>query len=498
MKYKRLIVLLSLITSLFISQDFSSQILYKIDYETIVGSGINTPFWLISNRNGIASLDNKNGYIHIGILKNLDIKKRFDYEYGVDIIETKNYSSKFILQQAYLDLKYEKIKITFGSKEEKSQLKNQALSTGGLSWSGNARPIPNIRFSIPKFISFPWLLNNRLQIKGSLAYGWFTDNKYQKSKIDITHSSPINFYNTNVLYHHKDAFFKYNFDKTWSCIIGIEIEAQFGGNQYYMEKDKLIENSTPATLKHYFMALFPLPGDNQSTASDQAYVYGNNLGSLHAVINYKINNTEMKAYLENPYEDFSGMSKQNGFDGLWGLEYKNNTQHGITGLVLEYLQTTNQSGPIHWAPHDSPNSKLTDQATGRDDYYNNYFYTGWQHWGMTNGNPLITSPIYNTNGSLRIQNNRVKAYHLGLSNRFNHALDGRLLISFSQNFGRHSNPFTEIKESKSMLAELRFSPSKLNGWVFSLSSAFDHGSMYSNNQAISLKISKIGIIFKSN
>lgn len=485
---------LLILSFLFISNINIAQTSYHFDCESIVGNGKQSPFWLVNNRNGIATLKNQNGYIRFGLIKISKEKKKFDLDYGIDIIESKNYFSNFALQQVYLDLTYQKLKLTIGSKEEKSHLKNQALSSGGLSWSGNARPIPLLRFSIPEFISFPWLLKNRLQIKGSLAYGWFTDNKYQKSAVLLEKTSVFNFYNADVLYHHKDAFFNYTFNPKWSLTIGIEIETQFGGKQFYLEKGKLIENTTPSSFRHYLMAFFPLPGDNQSTASDQAYLYGNNLGSWHSLITYKTNKSNLKIYLENPFEDFSGMSKQNRLDGLWGFEFSQNKKNGITGLVFEYLQTTDQSGPIHWAPHDSPNSKLTDQATGRDDYYNNNFYTGWEHWGMTNGNPLITSPIYNSNGSLRIQNNRVQAFHLGISNIFNNSFEGRYLFTYSQNYGRHANPFTSIQDSKSMLGEFSYTPLRLNGWKFTISGALDIGMMYGNNQAISFKISRKGNI----
>ena len=70
--------------------------------------------------------------------------------------------------------------------------------------------------------------------------------------------------------------------------------------------------------------------------------------------------------MENFYDDFSGMGKFNGWDGLWGIEYKKKDNQLISGLVLEYFQSTNQSGPMHGL--DDSEVKKTG---GADDYYNN-------------------------------------------------------------------------------------------------------------------------------
>lgn len=44
---------------------------------------------------------------------------------------------------------------------------------------------------------------------------------------------------------------------------------------------------------------------------------------------------------------FPEWEKQNGLDGLWGIEYKANKSQVINNIVIEYYQTTNQSGPLH-------------------------------------------------------------------------------------------------------------------------------------------------------
>ncbi len=486
--------------SLFITTT-EAQISYNIESEAVGGNGTNTPFWLMSNQHGLSSVDLNNGYVRVGLKNEYDAAKIFDYRYGLDVVEANNYTSKFILQQAYFDLRFKKIELSLGSKEYNSILKNQSLSSGGMSWSGNARPIPMVRLGSNDFMSFPWLFHNRLKLKAAVAFGWFTDGGFQAENVRFDTRNPnssfSNFYNRKLVYHQKQVIANYDFaNSPWSMTIALQLEMQFCGDKYYTENNVLKILSTPPTFKHYFMALVPSQGDSQSAIGDQQYVFGNTLGSEHFVFNYRKPEFEIKAYLENFFEDFGGMSKQNGFDGLWGFEYERKIKRGITGVVVEYLQTTDQSGPIHWAPGDYPTAKLRDQATGNDDYYNNFNYTGWEHWGMTNGNPLISSPIYNTDGTLRMENNRVKALHVGVSAAISSEWEGRFLGTVSRGWGRHYLPFTETKDAKSMLLELCYSPKKCKGWTFAASGALDRGTLYGDNSALSLKISKKGFISK--
>lgn len=89
------------------------------------------------------------------------------------------FTSTFILQQAYADIRYKWLGILIGSKEIDSPLLNQQLSSGGLTWSGNARPIPQVWIGLPEYVQ----VLPRLALKAEMSYGWFTDNKYQRKQV---------------------------------------------------------------------------------------------------------------------------------------------------------------------------------------------------------------------------------------------------------------------------------------------------------------------------
>ena len=112
---------------------------------------------------------------------------------------------------------------------------------------------------------------------------------------------------------------------------------------------------------------------------------------------------------------------------------------------------------------------------------------------MACGNSLLTSPVYNKDGILRFENNRVKAFHLGLSGQFNSEWSARVLMSNSWGWGRHYLPFLEVKENLSSLFEVNYSPIRSKDWLFSFSIAGDKGRS-GNNLGLNMKIRKKGVL----
>lgn len=68
--------------------------------------------------------------------------------------------------------------------------------------SNNARPIPQIRLEVPDYVAIPGT-HKWLHLKGHIAYGRFTDDKWQEHFTSIG-----NPYTIDVLYHSKSLFAK--------------------------------------------------------------------------------------------------------------------------------------------------------------------------------------------------------------------------------------------------------------------------------------------------
>jgi hypothetical protein len=110
------------------------------------------------------------------------------------------------------------------------------------------------------------------------------------------------------------------------------------------------------------------------------------------------------------------------------------------------------------------------------------------------GNPLLTSPEYNDDGSIHFKNNRVKSWHLGMNGDIASGLSYRLLFTQMYAWGRMYIPFLERKTNLSSLVECTYRRSKWKAWSLGFQMAFDHGDLYGNNWACSLKIGKTGFV----
>ena len=168
-----------------------------------------------------------------------------------------------------------------------------------------------------------------------------------------------------------------------------------------------------------------------------------------------------------------------------GIEYKSNHKQVINGFVLEYYQTTNQSGPMHGVDFT-----VVEKTGGADDYYNNEWYPGWVHWGMTMANPLIASPIYNKDGDMSFKYNRIRALHLGWSGDISNEWTYLAKLSYNKTWGTPFKPIPNILENFSTFASVFYTPHKWKGWRFNASIAFDIGEIYGDNLGCQLKVQK--------
>ena len=351
------------------------------------------------------------------------------------------------------------------------------MSSGNLTHSINNRPIPQVEIGLPNYETVPFT-NGLLHIKGGLSYGWFTDNGYK-----LTHASDGD-YALNVLYHRKYAYFKLDNGHPFTFTLGLDMGAQFSGDMY---KDFKYYQSSPHKLSDFFKVLIPSAGGKDANSTDIVNIIGNMYGSWHFLTNYKISaQHEIKGYYDHYFDDHSGMWFKNMPDGLWGIEWSLHNFKPITNIVLEYVHTKNQSGPFLW----DETSEIPVQVSGGDDYYNSVDYISLSNYGLVLGNPFIISPIYSRGKTLWIRNNRISAFHGGISGYVSSELQYRALCSYSRNWGTYSNPSISIKDQFSCLAEVNYTPQKFVGWSFSLAVANDNSDLVGDNTGIRIKISK--------
>ena len=466
---------------------------YRAEMQGTLAGGDHSPLWLNANKYGLSSLKKANGYIRGAIQRPLsnDDGRRWGVGYGVDLALAAGFTSTLVIQQAYIEARWLKGVLTVGAKEQPMELKNQELSSGSQTLGINARPVPQVRIALPDYWSIPGT-RNWLALKGHIAYGMTTDDRWQKD-----FKAPNTRYTENTLYHSKAGYLRIG-PKNITFELGLEMASQFGGKSHMYENgvEKVYDNSS--NLKAFWNAL--IPGGSDATDGNFKNVEGNQLGSWVMRLNFDQPTWNIGVYADQFFEDHSMMThfskSGDGYfrydfkDWLLGVELKLKQTRWLEGVVVEYLYSKYQGGPVY---HDHT-ANVDIQISGRDNYYNHHLFTGWQHWGQVMGNPLYRSPLYNDDRKIEVEHNRFKAWHLGFNGSPIDGLHYRVLATWQRSFGSYYYlPPTPV-ENVSLLAEASYA--LRHGWLVKGAFAMDNGKLRGESYGVQLSVIKTGIIGK--
>lgn len=467
------------------------------DMTAIGSTGPFAPYYLMANSHGTI-VAGRSISTSAGVQRPLNLNQRFSWSYIIEGYatagntidysrwvyntqswkETPHSTSSAWLKQACATLKYRALYYSAGLQDFRPWLVNPRLSSGGVIESGNARALPGVRGGFVDFRSIPFT-NDWVQVSGELAYAKSTDNKWTDS-----HYDHYNYHiNQGWWYNYKRWFFRTKPSMPLSLTIGLEAAAQFSGHTYTYGSiigadgkryhGKILKTEGNDLELHEFLDMIILKeGDG--------YWKGNHVGAWDIEFRYRLpNKSEIKAYCQWLWEDGSGIGKLNGYDGLWGLEWKPAKQDGlITGAVLEFLTFMNQSGPFHYDYDDNQGTDLrADRASGNDAYYNNSWFNGFAIYGQAIGSPMFLSPIYNTDGAVTLfRQNRFWGFHGAIEGKVTPTIDYRIMANYRAYEGSLSHPNIDIQHSVSTLMEASWSPANLPGLTLSAKAACDFGS----------------------
>ena len=203
---------------------------YKVEMQGSFSKG-HTPLWLNANKYGLSSLEATNGYLRGAVERPLsvDADRNFGLGYGVDVALPIRYTSKAIIQQAYVEGRWLHGTLTIGAKEEPMELKNNELSSGSQTLGINARPVPQVRLALADYWAIPFT-RGWLRLKGHIAYGMLTDQNWQH---DFTNRQSR--FTDRGLFHSKAGYLKIGNEDVfnpWSLELGLEMVTLFGGTSY--------------------------------------------------------------------------------------------------------------------------------------------------------------------------------------------------------------------------------------------------------------------------
>lgn len=484
---------------------------YKVEMQASVSDGY-TPLWLNANKYGLSSVDESNGYLRVAAERKLstDDGRKWGLGYALDMAVAYNYTSTVVVQQAYVEGRWWHGTLSIGSKERPMELKNSRLSSGSQTLGTNARPVPQVRIALDDYWTIP-ALGRWVSLKGHIAYGRMTDDEWQK---DFTNKESR--FTEDVLFHSKAGYIKIGKDDgrhPLSFEIGLEMAAQFGGTRYLPNGDGTFSTyENHSGLRSYWNALVASGSEAQETTYQN--VEGNHLGSWVARLSWDAPTWCLAVYADKYFEDHSSMLQVD-YDGygtgenwdvkedddyflydfkdiMLGMELNLKKGRWLRDVVVEYLYTKYQSGPVY---HDHSEGVST-HISGKDNFYNHGLYGGWQHWGMVMGNALYRSPIYNTDGTITVENNRFMAFHLGVDGQPAEQIGYRLLASWQDGLGTYVTPYKYKEENVSMMAEVTYAPTckTLRGWQLTVGAGFDSGDILGDNSGLQLTIRKVGLL----
>lgn len=462
----------TLLIGLFLSGNLLAQsdtIQYHIEMRGMASSGSNSPFWMQNNQYGKVPFDPNSLSVFTKIQKDKSVsKKLFDYNFVTSAYLNIARETSAVLHELYLGGRFWVFNASVGMREDSHGNQDETLSSGGLLFSNNARPMPKVFVGIEDFT--PLIFKNRLiEIKGGISHGWFIDQIFTK----------------DLLFHHKFGTLRLGGNKSPVHIqYTLDHVAQWGG-------DVPVFGKQPAGIKDFVNVFFAKGGSTSSTLFEQINVGGNHIISQGVKFELNIKDYELNAYWQHIAEDKPIRilwNSVNVVDGLWGVSIANKQLPFVKKILYEYLNTTDQSGPHH----------DIDGVVygGNDSYFNNYLYqNGWTHFGRTIGTPFITSPVYNKNKEVYILNNRVKAHHIGLEGEVN-KYRFKAMSSFVGNYGTYSDyPNEKRISSTNMVLEINKYFEKFYQLNAGIEIGVDVGEAYGNNVGILFKVSKCGELF---
>lgn len=459
------------------------------------------PYHIASNRRGTVTQQHS-ALVSAALWHTMDTTRRLSWGAGIEawggysssasyqrydpasegMTAVSEHPARLWLQQLWVEGKYRGAFLTIGQKDIDPGFVNRSLSSGDLIMSGNARAPFGVKIGFVNYQNIPFT-RGWVQIKGEIGYYRLGDSKWLKNHYNYYN----NFITTNYWFNYKNLYLRTNPSKPLVFTLGMQAACQFAGTAtYYNNGQVWQEVKMKAGIGAFWHAF--IPGNGGENLGDKIYVEGNHIGSWDLALEYKLDSSHtLRGYYQSPFEDGSGVGKYNGFDGLWGLEYRSSKHGVVTGVIAELLTLMNQSGPIHFAYKDFADeshpdgSAIGSAATGSDDYYNNYCYDGYHNRGMSIGSPMAKSPLYNTNGYLRFTDNRMRGFHLAVMGEVGSQVGYRAMLTWRKSFGTPFIPHSTPLSGTSMMVEASYCPQWLAGLQIKAMLAHDHGSLYGNN-----------------
>ncbi|WP_147309600.1 capsule assembly Wzi family protein [Marixanthomonas ophiurae] len=414
----------------------------KIEVESMVSAtGLlaennQLPFWLVANNNG-ALAPSTNGLFEASSKIVYDFNKNTSIEAKGSFFLRDGVTDKFQRNELFIRFKNKWVQATLGSENPQEKYNGLSVVDDNFLLAGNSRSIPGLLLETPK----PLEIIDNFAVDLGIGHYELNDDRY----VD------------DAKLHYKRLNVSWTFAQENTLVLGIEHYAQWSGNSPEIGKQ-------PDSFSDFIDVFFARRAAEGSFQSDQANALGNHIGIYNFEYKFQPDIGDFSFYHQHPFEDGSGTRLKNFPDGIWGISYMPNTidyTSFLTGLVLEYVQTTNQSGG--------------SGRSGIDNYFNSGVYrSGWTYDANIIGLPFI----YRDDTGLKIANNRLRAINLGFS-AANKQWSYLFKTTYVENLGIYPEPIIPKDRSVYTLFKTQYDFEKLGS--ISLMLGYDFNDLRDDN-----------------
>ena len=367
------------------------------------------PFWMITNKNG--SITSKtDGLFQGGTKATYDFseKNNATLTAGASLFIRNGLEDKVQRNELYLQFENSWLRAVVGAKNPSDRFQGLSVVEDNFLLSGNARAIPGVLLETTK----PILISETIGIEGGIGHYELNDQR-------VTDGAML---------HYKKLYANWQISNKNQLRFGIEHYAQWGGTSP-------IRGKQGESFNDFIDIFFAKRAGGEAFIGEQRNALGNHLGIYNLEYTYAPAIGSFKLYHQHPFEDGSGTALKNFPDGIWGMYYKPNQEDYtgfMTGFLLEYIQTTDQSG--------------TDKNSGSDNYFNNSTYSsGWTYEKSVIGLAFIGKTPRNSLEGFYF-NNRIRAIHIGVSGTHKN-WSFLTKHTYSENLGSYAVPLDKKEKS---------------------------------------------------
>lgn len=457
---------------------------YDVEIGAYFATGDKVPFWLRANQFGIPPNEPNTTLLRQRFYSKPDSLKKFiSFDYSVELNVLSGRQTLVSLSEAYIQPKIGVIHLLAGRKKQVHGIGDSTLSSGSMTWSGNAQPIPEIQIGISKYqkLVFPWFF-----FKGHLAHGWFQEQTFV----------------SDYFLHQKSLYFRIGKPQAkLKLYSGILHNVQWGGRPNYEvdENDgRFTDGKFPSDWFTYKQVFFP-----RAAVVDTTLGYGNfevenrfgaHLGQIDFAAEINTEHFTMLGYRQIPVETGRTIGSLSNFDdGVYGLSIQNKKTDAFwSKLVVEYLFTLNQHS-YHGLLARLLNRPFKDYMNDAFLFNHQQYADGWSYNGRTIGSPFLIPQE-----ELRIErqvgnetvfanNNRIRAFYLGFNGKINN-VELTLRTSFSKNFGAISLPAPPADQN-SYFFQAAIPLTRLGG-SFKTAISLDQGDLIYDNYGVNISFCK--------